>query len=200
MSSPDGRSAHAGFCLTIPIANRALITDIQILHAHKSGEEVFPYPGIKRALWDTGATSSTISGTLASQLCLPVTGEREMRGAGGRYRAKEYLSGLLLPNHIVIPSMSLYEFAGSDHFDMLIGMDIISLGDFLVSKHNDNLLFSFHYPSMNGISLDKIQSAMNADGKMITKDPTIIRRGQKIGRNEPCPCNSGRKYKNCCGK
>ena len=22
----------------------------------------------------------------------------------------------------------------------------------------------------------------------------------KIGRNEPCPCQSGRKYKHCCGK
>lgn len=25
-----------------------------------------------------------------------------------------------------------------------------------------------------------------------------IRRGEKIGRNEPCPCGSGKKYKNCC--
>jgi hypothetical protein len=24
-------------------------------------------------------------------------------------------------------------------------------------------------------------------------------RSQKIGRNEPCPCGSGRKYKKCCG-
>jgi preprotein translocase subunit SecA len=24
--------------------------------------------------------------------------------------------------------------------------------------------------------------------------------GKKIGRNEPCPCGSGKKYKNCCGK
>ena len=23
---------------------------------------------------------------------------------------------------------------------------------------------------------------------------------QKIGRNEPCPCGSGKKFKNCCGK
>ena len=23
---------------------------------------------------------------------------------------------------------------------------------------------------------------------------------QKVGRNEPCPCGSGKKYKNCCGK
>jgi len=24
--------------------------------------------------------------------------------------------------------------------------------------------------------------------------------GQKVGRNDPCPCGSGKKYKNCCGK
>ncbi|MBQ1670212.1 MAG: SEC-C domain-containing protein, partial [Treponema sp.] len=24
--------------------------------------------------------------------------------------------------------------------------------------------------------------------------------GRKIGRNEPCPCGSGKKFKNCCGK
>ncbi|MFR7895260.1 MAG: SEC-C metal-binding domain-containing protein [Dysosmobacter sp.] len=23
---------------------------------------------------------------------------------------------------------------------------------------------------------------------------------KKIGRNEPCPCGSGKKYKNCCGR
>jgi hypothetical protein len=27
-----------------------------------------------------------------------------------------------------------------------------------------------------------------------------IRVGQKIGRNDPCPCGSGKKYKKCCGK
>jgi len=26
-----------------------------------------------------------------------------------------------------------------------------------------------------------------------------IRRKEKIGRNAPCPCGSGKKYKNCCG-
>ena len=31
--------------------------------------------------------------------------------------------------------------------------------------------------------------------------PTPIRRDQpKIGRNDPCPCGSGKKYKNCCGR
>ena len=27
-----------------------------------------------------------------------------------------------------------------------------------------------------------------------------VHRGDKIGRNDPCPCGSGKKYKNCCGK
>ena len=28
----------------------------------------------------------------------------------------------------------------------------------------------------------------------------VVRKEQKIGRNDPCPCGSGKKYKNCCGK
>ena len=24
--------------------------------------------------------------------------------------------------------------------------------------------------------------------------------GTKVGRNDPCPCGSGKKYKNCCGR
>jgi preprotein translocase subunit SecA len=27
-----------------------------------------------------------------------------------------------------------------------------------------------------------------------------IRSGPKVGRNDPCPCGSGKKYKQCCGK
>lgn len=36
------------------------------------------------------------------------------------------------------------------------------------------------------------------EGQLI---PTTIRReGAKIGRNDPCPCGSGKKYKHCCGR
>jgi len=30
------------------------------------------------------------------------------------------------------------------------------------------------------------------------KVPVVV--GPKIGRNDPCPCGSGKKYKKCCGK
>jgi SEC-C motif-containing protein len=37
------------------------------------------------------------------------------------------------------------------------------------------------------------------DGSPVTSKP-VVRQTPKIGRNEPCPCNSGKKYKKCCAK
>jgi SEC-C motif-containing protein len=36
------------------------------------------------------------------------------------------------------------------------------------------------------------------DGQEITA-PTVRREGPAVGRNDPCPCGSGKKYKKCCG-
>ena len=35
------------------------------------------------------------------------------------------------------------------------------------------------------------------DGKIVGAKPVI---SNKVGRNDPCPCGSGSKYKKCCGK
>ena len=35
---------------------------------------------------------------------------------------------------------------------------------------------------------------------IINKPQTVRREGKKVGRNDPCPCGSGKKYKACCGK
>ena len=32
------------------------------------------------------------------------------------------------------------------------------------------------------------------------KSSTTIVKGPKVGRNDPCPCGSGKKYKKCCGR
>jgi len=36
------------------------------------------------------------------------------------------------------------------------------------------------------------------NGDIVPK--TVIRTGPKVGRNDPCPCGSGKKYKHCCAK
>ena len=37
------------------------------------------------------------------------------------------------------------------------------------------------------------------DGELVGEKP-ILREEPKVGRNDPCPCGSGKKYKKCCGK
>jgi len=39
-----------------------------------------------------------------------------------------------------------------------------------------------------------------AEGKSDNANISVARKGEKIGRNDPCTCGSGKKYKNCCGK
>jgi len=37
------------------------------------------------------------------------------------------------------------------------------------------------------------------DGQLIGEKP-MVRESPKVGRNDPCPCGSGKKYKKCCGR
>jgi SEC-C motif-containing protein len=38
-----------------------------------------------------------------------------------------------------------------------------------------------------------------SDGDMVKARP-VVREGPKVGRNDPCPCGSGKKHKKCCGR
>lgn len=42
------------------------------------------------------------------------------------------------------------------------------------------------------------QEAADRAGHQEAREP--VRKGPKVGRNDPCPCGSGRKYKHCCGR
>ncbi len=38
------------------------------------------------------------------------------------------------------------------------------------------------------------------DLELLLNPPKTVIAGKKFGRNEPCPCGSGRKFKKCCGE
>ena len=46
----------------------------------------------------------------------------------------------------------------------------------------------------------QVQMNKGAAGTDRPSPQTIKRQGDKIGRNDPCPCGSGKKYKKCHGK
>ena len=51
---------------------------------------------------------------------------------------------------------------------------------------------------------DHLQNAQASHGDEVSaaevKKKPVTKDGKKVGRNDPCPCGSGKKYKNCCGK
>jgi len=54
----------------------------------------------------------------------------------------------------------------------------------------------YELPMWDDIFDKETQKALYLEQK---KSGTVIV-GKKVGRNEPCPCGSGKKYKQCCGK
>ena len=51
-------------------------------------------------------------------------------------------------------------------------------------------------PQWNAIFSEEEQKKLYKE----QKESTTIRKEKKVGRNDPCPCGSGKKYKKCCGK
>jgi len=46
----------------------------------------------------------------------------------------------------------------------------------------------------------RIVLSHGGDGEAQARATPVKRQGSKVGRNDPCPCGSGKKYKRCCGK
>ena len=139
------------------------------------------------ALWDTGAMGSVISSKIVKELDLKPTGNARVFHANGQSIVNTYAVSISLPAGVTFPVVRVTEGMLGDT-DVLIGMDIISKGDFAVTCNDGSTKFSFQIPSTHDI--DFVQESRHAE--------TAI--GKKPERNEPCPCGSGRKYKNCHGR
>ena len=58
--------------------------------------------------------------------------------------------------------------------------------------------------AMSGAGAAAARSARGAEAALnaaaaAAKAAPVVRSGEKVGRNDPCPCGSGKKYKKCCG-
>lgn len=99
------------------------------------------------AVWDTGCTHTHIAQRIADKLGL------EPEGVGKSYSADSigydnlYHLDIMLPNRQVIHNMEVYASALPGD-EMLIGLDIICMGDFAISRKRDGgCMFSFRIPS-----------------------------------------------------
>ncbi|MDL2207916.1 SEC-C domain-containing protein [Desulfovibrio sp. OttesenSCG-928-M16] len=148
---------------------------------------VKPFDRGLTAVWDTGAMGSCVTESLADALGLVQSGETYINGVTGKSLCRTFLASLFLPGKIYIPEIEISDCKGNIGCDILIGMDVITLGDFAVCNKGGITSFSFRYPSVETINFNNPLSY----GSNVLK-------WAKIPPNAPCPCGSGKKYKKCC--
>jgi len=143
------------------------------------------------AIWDTGATGTVINQKVINECGLKPIGIAEVSTANEKRLSSVYLVSIFLPNRVSFPQLRVTEGTISEA-DVLIGMDIMTRGDFAVTNSDGRTTFSYRWPSAERI--DFVEESRKA------KEPLPPRALRKVGRNDPCPCGSGKKYKNCCGR
>lgn len=142
-----------------------LITPIHICQPYSPTSGVSHPPVIQvNGLWDTGAVCTTVTSGLATALGLTPMGFETVFHANGSCRVKKYMVNVILPNGIEMPMLPVLE--GNLHgCDMLIGMDIISQGDFVLTNRNGKTVFSFQIPSTHLYDFVKQSAAVQAKTK-----------------------------------
>lgn len=168
---------------------REIATPAKIGPSCPGGRQFAPYPQEFLAIWDTGATATTITEDLAKKLGLCKISEQMVDGVTGSSFCNTYLIALALPNGILIPEIEVFDCAGHIGCDILIGMDVISMGDFAICNMGGNTTFSFRVPSVVVVDFTSSSDPAYAPSKK-----------PRIGRNQPCYCGSGKKYKFCHGR
>ena len=97
-----------------------------------------------------------------------------------------------------------YRLEGTEMFDDMIEdikTDVVKI--LLNIRKKEGPIQRTETAKVTGAGLE--DTAINlVDGSLSEKEggmnKTVVNEGPKVGRNDPCPCGSGKKYKNCCGK
>jgi hypothetical protein len=98
------------------------------------------------AIWDTGASGSCVSRELARKLGLRTVYQCQITGIGGSQESNVYSVDIRLPNAITASNVLVSEFVDNGKFDVILGMNIITTGDFSVTNFNRESVFQFSYP------------------------------------------------------
>lgn len=104
-----------------------------------------------RSLWDTGASTLLISNRVVDALGLRPIGKSYISSINQESDVrKAFLVHIGLPTGDIITDVVVTEIDSED-YDMVIGMGVISKGDFAITNKNEKTTFSFRIPSKEEI-------------------------------------------------
>jgi len=105
------------------------------------------------ALWDTGAKTTFISDKIIQE-CKLVPSGKTLHVSGGRaepFETEMFIISVFLPNGVVVSPLRIGRVERLTKGDILLGMDIISLGDFAITNQNSQTIFTFCMPSTHSL-------------------------------------------------
>ena len=156
---PNENPEFHAFTFKYDILSRRLISDGVIIYYENKGLDV-------RALWDTGATNTCISEETAKKLAMIPTGKINIKTPSGTKEKYTYMVNIALPNHVGVKELVVCESEiGNQGIDLLIGMDVILLGDFAISNYQGKTTFTFRVPSKQTTDYVKQIQIENTIGK-----------------------------------
>ena len=110
-----------------------------------------------KAIWDTGATASVITDNVVKALGLVPTGMSHVNTANGLAIQNTYIVDVVLPNGLRVTDVTVTgATALSGGSEVLIGMDIITLGDLSITNYKGSTCMSFRIPSLHEV--DNVKS------------------------------------------
>jgi len=145
---PD-RVEHRGFFVSYNVLVNELTSPIKFMSALTADESLRNNPVTVDALWDTGAVVTCMKPSLWDRLRLRPfdTNDRiELAGIGGRVKTRFTIANLILAPNLEIEFCPVYVLDFPGDAEILIGMDIIRKGDFVVCNTNEKTSFSFAIP------------------------------------------------------
>ncbi|MDR1024002.1 MAG: aspartyl protease family protein [Prevotellaceae bacterium] len=105
-------------------------------------------------IWDTGATGSVITKSTAAALALLPINRARVRGVHGAKEVNVYFVKITLNNRNITLTAQVTEcdeLSADNSVGMLIGMNIITMGDFAVTSYLGQTTMSFRVPSLQKI-------------------------------------------------
>ena len=154
------------FTLTANVRLRELVTECFVCAAPDPAlvpqRQQLPYKKFQ-AIWDTGATNSAISQEVVDACGLKPIGMATVHGVSGVQRTNTFLINILLRNNTAVQNIQV---ALGDLGDsqVVIGMDIITAGDFAITNVGGKTVFSFRIPSTRTIDFVKAQPKPKGPG------------------------------------
>ena len=101
----------------------------------------------------------------------------------------------------IVPTDS-FEAVDQEEFEDLF-YPIMALGGIYDDEENGEVILHLNEKELTQLESDLPHVLLDIYWywqAIINKPQTVRREGEKVGRNDPCPCGSGKKYKACCGK